>query len=35
LEDLTHQYEVDAGRIDAGAIEHALDGGAPEVLGAE
>jgi hypothetical protein len=32
LEDLAHQHEVDAGRVDAGAIEHALDGGAAQVL---
>ena len=35
LEDLAHQHEVDTGRIDTGAIEHALDGGATEVLGAQ
>src|ERR1039458_3775766 len=35
LKDLTHQHEVDTGGFDAGAIEHALDRGAPEVRRAE
>ena len=31
LDDLAHQHRVDRGGVDAGLVEHALDGGAPEV----
>ncbi len=35
LDDLTHQHSVDARWINAGHVEHALDGDAAELLGAQ
>ena len=35
LDDLAHQHCVDARGVDAGSLEHAADGDATEVLGAE
>ncbi len=35
LDDLAHEYRVDAGGVDAGRIKHALDGRAAKVLSAQ